>query len=193
MVMQIDYDITADDGTQLDQLIHKTIHRVPGDDATVHDHDDTVREAPDTDREHQDRAGEPGSPVAADEQTGRVLEIRTRGTQLTFEPDILRATAGETLTIRYDNVGDMIHNIIVVKSEEDIPIVGEASLQAAYTNQWVPLGEEYEERMIAYSGLALPGEVVEVTFTVPPPGEYPFICTYAMHWTTMRGRLIVTE
>jgi glucose/arabinose dehydrogenase/plastocyanin len=193
MVMQIDYDITADDGTQLDQLIHKTIHRVPGDDATVHDHDDTARETPDTDREHPHRAGEPGSPVAADEQTGRVLEIRTRGTQLTFEPDILRATAGETLTIRYDNVGDMIHNIIVVKSEEDIPIIGEASLQAAYTNQWVPLGEEYEERMIAYSGLALPGEVVEVTFTVPPPGEYPFICTYAMHWTTMRGRLIVTE
>jgi plastocyanin len=127
------------------------------------------------------------------EDTGRVVVIRSQGTELTFEPDVINATAGETLTIRYDNVGEMIHNIVVVKSEEDIAIIGEASFQAAFTNQWIPTGEDHVKRMIAYTSLAGPGEVVEVTFTVPPPGVYPFICTYASHWTMMQGRLIVTN
>lgn len=193
MVMQIDFDLTAEDGTRLNQLLHKTIHRVPGEPLTGHDHDNAIRETPDADREKVERTEEPDSPAVAVEDIGRIVEVRSRGTQLTFEPEEIRAAAGETLTIRYDNAGDMIHNLIFVKAEEDIPVIGEASLQAAYTNEWIPVGEEYVERMIAYSELAYPGQVVEVTFTVPPPGEYPFICTYAMHWTTMRGRLIVME
>ncbi|TVQ02364.1 MAG: hypothetical protein EA359_11920 [Balneolaceae bacterium] len=29
-----------------------------------------------------------------------------------------------------------------------------------------------------------------VTVTVPPPGSYPYICTYPGHFTMMQGRLI---
>ncbi len=193
MILQIDYDITAADGVQLDQLIHKTIHHVPGDAHTGHTLYGTKTETSSVVQDQAEQAETTNEAAIQEEVIGRVVEVRSRGTQLTFEPDVIRATAGETLTIRYNNVGDMIHNIILVKTEEDIPVIGEASLQAAFTNQWIPVGEEYEERMIAYTDLADPGEVVEVTFTVPPPGEYPFICTYAMHWTTMQGRLIVTD
>jgi plastocyanin len=127
------------------------------------------------------------------EDSGRVVVVRSVGAELTFEPAVITAAAGETLTIRYENVGEMIHNIVVVKSVEDIPIIGEASLQAAYTNKWIPTGADHVNRIIAHTALAGPGEVVEVTFTVPPPGEYPFICTYASHWSMMQGQLIVTD
>ena len=72
-----------------------------------------------------------------------------------------------------------------------MPIVGEAATQAAFTNNWIPVGAEHAARMIAYTPLAGAGETVEVTFTVPPPGAYPFICTFASHWTLMRGQLNV--
>lgn len=195
MVMRIDYDISAEDGTQLDQLIHKTIHRVPGDTLAGRDNDGMTRdrEPSGVEQDRGEQAETPNEAALHEEDTGRVVEVRSRGVQLAFEPDEIRATAGETLTIRYHNVGDIRHNLILVKTEEDIPIIGEAAVQAAYTNQWIPVGEEYEERMIAHTDLADPSDVVEVTFTVPSPGEYPFICTYASHWTTMQGRLIVTD
>ena len=110
---------------------------------------------------------------------------------MSYEPAVITARAGETLTIRYENAGEMTHNIVVVRSEPDVPVIGEAAFQAAFTNNWIPKGAEYEPRMIAYTPLAGPKETVEVTFTVPLPGEYPFICTYASHWTTMRGQLSV--
>ncbi len=47
--------------------------------------------------------------------------------------------------------------------------------------------------MIAHTPLAGPQETVEVTFTVPAAGEYPFVCTYASHWTVMRGALSVSR
>jgi glucose/arabinose dehydrogenase/plastocyanin len=193
MVMQIDYDIRATDGTRLDQLIHKTIHRVPGAVATPeHVHPEPVTPAPTAAPERRVHAEARTGQITRGE-TGRVVAVRSRGTELSFYPAHLQATAGETLTIRYENTSDMIHNLVLVRSEADIPIIGEASFQAAFTNQWIPTGEEHANRMIAHTELAGPADVVEVTFTVPPPGEYPFICTYASHWTVMRGTLVVSE
>jgi hypothetical protein len=45
-------------------------------------------------------------------------------------------------------------------------------------------------RIIAFSKLAYPGDTVEFSFVVPPPGTYPYICTYAGHFTMMQGRLV---
>ena len=193
MIVQIDYDIRAADGAQLKQLISKTIHRVPGDPSTVsRAHRDPVTSIPVAGQKAVVQAGA-RTGQSAQRDTGRIVVVRSRGTELSFEPAVISATAGETLTIRYENVGDMTHNIVVVRAAEDIPIIGEAAFQAAFTNQWIPTREDHARRMIAHTRLAGPKEAVEVTFTVPPPGAYPFICTYASHWTTMRGRLIVTR
>ena len=40
--------------------------------------------------------------------------------------------------------------------------------------------------------LAGPGERMAVVFTMPPPGEYPFICTYPGHARFMQGTLVST-
>lgn len=199
MIMGISYEIRAVDGTEMEQLVHKTIHRVPGDTSRA----GGAREAsttapvsapPDEVSQPAARPAQPSQgPETAPGDTGRVVVVQSRGTELSYDRGVIRARAGERLTIRYDNVGEMTHNIVLVQSDEDVPIVGEAAFQAAFTNEWIPTGEEHRKRIIAHTPLAGPKQVVEVTFTVPPTGEYPFICTYASHWTVMRGRLVVSE
>jgi azurin len=78
----------------------------------------------------------------------------------------------------------------LVREEEDIRPVGVAALQAI-SNDWIP--ENEMDRILAFSELAYPGDTVTFSFKVPPPGTYPYICTYSAHWTQMQGRLISTE
>jgi azurin len=119
---------------------------------------------------------------------GEVLELKSSGVELTYDITEIRARAGDKLTIRYDNtMSDMAHNIVVVKAEKDIMAVGIAALQA-HRNEYIP--QDKKDRIIAFSKLAYPGDTVEFSFMVPPPGTYPYICTYSGHFTMMQGRLI---
>lgn len=116
--------------------------------------------------------------------------IKTEGIDLSYSVPEIKAKAGDILRIQYVNESDMNHNIVVVKGEEDIRPVGVAALQAI-TNDWIP--EKEMDRIIAYSDLAHSGDTVSFSFEVPPPGIYPYICTYSAHWTQMQGRLISIE
>jgi len=119
-----------------------------------------------------------------------VIEMKTEGIELSYSVTEILAKAGDILLIRYINESDMNHNIVLVKEEADIRPVGIAALQAI-SSDWIP--EKEMHRIIAYSELAYSGDTVEVSFKVPPPGTYPYICTYSAHWTQMQGRLISTE
>ncbi|NHE56181.1 plastocyanin/azurin family copper-binding protein [Cyclobacterium plantarum] len=119
-----------------------------------------------------------------------VVEIKTEGIDLSYSVPEIKAKAGEILRIQYINGSDMNHNIVLVKGEEDIRPVGVAALRAI-ANDWIP--EKEMDRIIAYSALAHAGDTVSFSFKVPPPGIYPYICTYSAHWTQMQGRLISTE
>ncbi|SHN31333.1 Copper binding protein, plastocyanin/azurin family [Cyclobacterium lianum] len=119
-----------------------------------------------------------------------VVEIKTEGIELSYSVPEIKAKAGDILRIQYINESDMNHNIVLVKREEDIRPVGVAALQAI-ANDWIP--EKEMDRIIAYSALAHAGDTVSFSFKVPPPGIYPYICTYSAHWTQMQGRLISAE
>ncbi len=119
-----------------------------------------------------------------------VIEIVSKGIQMSYSVTEIQAKAGDILRIRYINESDMSHNIVLVREEADIRPVGIASLQAM-SNDWIPKNEM--DRIIAYSKLAHSGDTVEFSFKVPPPGTYPYICTYSAHWTQMQGRLISTK
>ncbi|MDR8389691.1 plastocyanin/azurin family copper-binding protein [Aliifodinibius sp. S!AR15-10] len=119
-----------------------------------------------------------------------VVEIRSEGIELSYSVTEIRAKAGSILKVVYSNDSDMTHNIVLVKGEDDIRPVGVAALQAV-GNDWIP--ENEMDRILAYSELAYSGDTVELVFEVPPPGTYPYICTYSAHWTQMQGRLISTE
>ncbi|SDM70826.1 plastocyanin/azurin family copper-binding protein [Kriegella aquimaris] len=121
-----------------------------------------------------------------------VIEMKTDGIKLGYSITEIQAKAGDILLIRYVNKSDMNHNIVLVREEADIRPVGMAALQAdAVANDWIPKKEM--QRIIAHSDLAYSGETIEFSFKVPPPGTYPYICTYSAHWTQMQGRLISTE
>lgn len=121
----------------------------------------------------------------------KVVEIRSTGIDLSYSVATIEAKAGEELTIRYINESETLpHNIVVVKEEKDIRPVGIAALKA-HENDYIP--EDELDRIIAYSAMAHPGDTVEVSFTVPPPGIYPYICTYSGHFTMMQGQLISTK
>lgn len=119
-----------------------------------------------------------------------VVEIRSEGIELSYSVTEITAKAGDILLIRYTNESDMSHNIVLVGEETDIRPVGIAALQAMGSD-WIP--ESEMDRIIAFSELAYSGDIVEFSFKVPPPGTYPYICTYSAHWTQMQGRLISTE
>lgn len=132
-------------------------------------------------------AGSAGAAYAqSDAPPDTTITIRTTGSDLQFTPDRIAAKEGTRVRIRYVNEGTLPHNIVLVKDEADIDVLGQAALDASDTG-YVPL--EYEERMIAYSTLAKPGETVEITFEVPPAGEYFFVCLYSGHYNMMFGTL----
>ena len=122
---------------------------------------------------------------------GKVVVIRTTGVELSYSVTTIRAKAGETITVRYDaTASEMAHNIVLVRGEADIQPVGVAAL-AAHGTDYIPAGER--DRIVSHSVLAYPGETIEWTFVVPPPGTYPYICTFSGHFTMMQGRLISTD
>jgi len=120
---------------------------------------------------------------------GDTVIVGSEGANLSFDVTEIRAEAGSTLTIQYVNRGDLPHNVVIVKQRSDINPVGIAALQASQTG-YIPQDDANQQRIIAHTELTKPGETVFLTFTVPPPGTYPYICTYAGHFTMMQGDLI---
>jgi uncharacterized cupredoxin-like copper-binding protein len=127
-------------------------------------------------------------PAAAmtDANPDTTIVIRTIGSNLEFEPSSISAKQGTVVRLRLINEGTLPHNIVVVKDEADIDVLGPAAFKAKDTG-YVPVDQK--DRMYAYTALAAPGETVEVTFTVPPPGEYWFVCLYPGHYNMMVGTL----
>lgn len=114
------------------------------------------------------------------------ITIYSSGTALEFQPSRISAKAGTRLRIRLVNEGTLPHNIVLVRDEGDIDALGTAAYRAQDTG-YVPL--EQKDRLFAWSELAAPGETVEMTFEVPPPGEYFFVCLYPGHYSMMIGTL----
>lgn len=123
------------------------------------------------------------SVAAADTTT---ITVRSTSAALAFNPDVITVKAGSTVRIRYINESVFSHNMVILKSEDDIDPVGAASFDA-HDSGFVPM--QFKERYIAYSPLAGAGKTVEFTFTAPAPGEYPFACFVDGHFNMMVGTL----
>ena len=112
------------------------------------------------------------------------IVIRSEGSNLEFNPSEIAVKAGTRVRIRYINNGTFPHNIVIVKKDADIDVIGLAAFQAGSTG-YIP--EKEKPRMVAHSTLAEPGKTVEFTFVAPPAGEYPFVCVYPGHYNMMLG------
>ena len=120
-----------------------------------------------------------------------MLEIGTQGEALLFDKDTLMAPAGSTITLKFSSlaVSDVqMHNWVLAKpGTEDT--VASNGISAGPVASYV---QPNEPGVLAYTKLIKGGESTQVTFDAPPPGRYPYICTFPGHSAIMRGSLIIS-
>jgi len=113
------------------------------------------------------------------------ITIRTVSSTLQFDQPRISVRQGTRLTLRLVNEGTLPHNLVVARNDDDLDALADAASKAG--GDYIPLA--LKEKMIAWTRLASPGQTVEVTFVVPPPGEYPYACLMSGHSMSMLGVL----
>jgi azurin len=131
---------------------------------------------------------------AAPADPPRTIDL-TGGDDMKFNVTTIKASAGESLRLRFVSTGTipkvaMAHNVVVLKPATDVlKFVNEGA--AFRTADFIP--PAMKDAVIAKTPFAGPGETVQVVFTAPSkPGRYPFVCTFSGHYQAgMKGTLIV--
>lgn len=108
---------------------------------------------------------------------------------MSFAVGEVSAPAGATVRLVMDNSETtspaMVHNVVVVETEAAVERVGRDAATA-------PDNIPDDEAILSHTPLARPGQRTAVVFTMPPPGRYPFLCTYPGHFRFMQGTLVST-
>lgn len=139
-------------------------------------------------------APEPAPPTPAQEavfaqEVDVELVVTAQKNAMVWETTRIEAPAGATVRIVMDNSETtsrmMVHNVVVVPTAADAQRVG----RAATATDGEPVTDP---AILAYTPLAGPGERTAVVFTMPPAGEYIFVCTYPGHYSQMQGVLVST-
>ncbi len=118
--------------------------------------------------------------------------LKPMGNMVAFEMVEITAKAGSQLKVVMDNIATnpgMRHNFVLLDvGPEDtatIESIGIGAIQAGEAKDYIP----DSKAILAYTPMTNAGERTEVVFTVPPPGDYSYICTYLGHYIQMRGVL----
>jgi plastocyanin len=113
------------------------------------------------------------------------VTLKAISSTLEFDPAVIAAKHGTRVRIRFVNTGTLPHNLVIVRNEDDIDDLAAAAAKTG--GDFVPVAQK--AKLIAYSTLASPGQTVEVTFVMPPLGEYTYVCLMTGHSNTMLGKL----
>jgi azurin len=121
------------------------------------------------------------------------ITITPLGEEMRYEQTEFTVRPGQQVRLIFNNTATsqaMHHNVVVVRTRDDINRVGMEGMSAGPENQYVP----DDPAVLAYTPMAAPGETVEVTFTAPTQtGDYPYICTYPGHYALMQGTMRVVR
>jgi len=111
--------------------------------------------------------------------TGLDGEITVRGSEWVLEPDGFRAAVGQELTITFENVGEVTHNLTV---------------GALPTDERSAAEQAEEERFMAKTDTIQPEATTAVTFTPESTGTFPYWCDVPGHRDAgMLGEMTVVE
>jgi azurin len=114
------------------------------------------------------------------------ITIRASGSTLEFDPPGISVRNGLRVRLRFVNGGTLPHNVVVPRSEDDLDALILAAYESSETG-YVPMAQQ--TKLVGHTRLASPGETVDVVFTVPPPGEYKYVCLFPGHANSMLGTL----
>ena len=123
-------------------------------------------------------------------------EVKVTATvAMAFDVKEITAAPGETIKVTLTNTSPipkmaMGHNWVLLKAGVNVPQFAAAAAAAGLAADFIPAN--LSSQIIAHTKLLGPNETDSVTFTVPSePGDYPFICSFTSHYTTMSGILKV--
>jgi uncharacterized cupredoxin-like copper-binding protein/glucose/arabinose dehydrogenase len=110
--------------------------------------------------------------------------------ELRYDLPALTAKAGSRVRLVFDNGGDMLHNVVVVRPGR-ADAVADAAMKMGIEGQsrdYVPASDD----VLHYTSLLQPGASESIYFMAPTaPGQYQYLCTFPGHGFTMRGTLTV--
>ena len=124
------------------------------------------------------------APQAGAQEVDTTVVVRASSSALEFDPAEIAVKQGKRVRIRFTNMGTLPHNFVLVKREDDIDALAAAAAKKG--GDYVPPDKD---KLWAYTLLASPGQTLETTFVVPPPGEYTYVCFLAGHSNSMLGTL----
>jgi uncharacterized cupredoxin-like copper-binding protein/glucose/arabinose dehydrogenase len=129
------------------------------------------------------------APAAWGGRVDRTLGIRALS-GLPFDTERLEARPGERVSLALSNTGDMLHNFVVTRPGR-ADAVASAAMQMGIQgpqHDFVPESED----VLFHTSLLQPQGSETIYFLAPSrPGDYPFICSFPGHATSMRGVLHV--
>ncbi|RMH93081.1 MAG: hypothetical protein D6681_13855 [Calditrichaeota bacterium] len=134
---------------------------------------------------------DPPGDKAASEAVQEII-IRPEGNMMKYAVTEFTVKAGQKVRLIMDNIATnaaMIHNVVILQIGADIHQVGLAAIKAGAERGYIPDMEE----VLYHTPLAKPGEKTQVEFIAPPPGDYPYICSYPGHFTLMFGTMHSVE
>ena len=123
-----------------------------------------------------------GRPAEAAE-AARTVEIEADD-DFTFDPAAVDVAAGETVTFRVTNVGQLDHDLTL----------GDAEAQQTHAEQMAEMDGTDHGSAEPNAMTIPPGETVETTWTFTQPGEILIGCHVPGHYESgMRGTVTITE
>jgi azurin len=119
------------------------------------------------------------------------LQIGAKKDELAFDKTTLKAQAGVPVSLTFKNTASpssgLQHNFVLVQIGKEMEVAN-AGIAAGPDKAYVPASPD----VLAHTRLLNPGESETISFTAPAqPGDYPYICSFPGHATTMKGVLKV--
>ena len=123
-------------------------------------------------------------PAAAQAPVDTTVRI-SASSSLEFDPATIALKQGTRVKLIFENAGVLPHNIVFVKDAVDLDALASAASREG--GAYVPM--DMKDKFFGYTLLASPGQTLEVTFVVPSPGTYTYVCLVSGHAGVMLGTL----
>ena len=117
------------------------------------------------------------------------IKLASVANEMKYDKTKLTVKAGETVHLEFHNnstLDVLPHNWVLVKPGTEAK-VAKAELSHKAEGYVAPNPD-----IIVHTPLAEKGKTVDLTFTAPKAGTYPYICTVPGHYMSMHGQLVVT-
>ncbi|MEO6948555.1 MAG: plastocyanin/azurin family copper-binding protein [Ginsengibacter sp.] len=140
----------------------------------------------------------PGSDIPGINDVAITTNIQLEGQDnMTYSKTLFKIKAGQSVKLTFKNAGKlpkdaMGHNVVILKEGTDVEAFAAEALKEK-SNNYIPQSAEMKNNIIAHTKVLGPGESEDITFTIPDPGVYTFICTFPGHHTTMHGQIVVVQ